>query len=172
MSATNRGTKRREADYYATPEAAFRPLLPYLHRTCERDDLEVWEPACGDGRLLEWMNEYGIESDGSDLSKSYDFLKDGKARGVIVTNPPFSLALEFCDHAIAHSPNVFMLLRLNFLASEKRHEWWKLHKPSALFVLSKRPSFTEDGQTDATDYAWFYWGKLHQGIHFLEPFVL
>jgi len=60
-----------------------------------------------------------------------------------------------------------MLLRLNFLASRKRHGWWNLHRPSALFVLSQRPSFTEDGQTDATDYAWFYWGAFHSGIHFL-----
>ncbi len=34
-----------------------------------------------------------------------------------------------------------LLLRLNWLASQKRREWFKTHEPSALFVLSERPSF-------------------------------
>lgn len=28
-----------------------------------------------------------------------------------------------------------------------------------LVVLSKRPSFTGDGKTDGTGYAWFIWDK-------------
>ena len=158
-----RGSKRREADFYATPESAFRPLLPFLHLMPDH----IWEPAHGDGRLVRWMVEAKLEATGDDLKDGYNFLKDDSRRGCIVTNPPFSLALEFCDHAIKHAPNVFMLLRLNFLASKKRREWWNAHKPDALFVLSERPSFTDDGKTDATDYAWFYWGKVHKGFYFL-----
>lgn len=164
MSATNRGATRHAADFYATPEAAFRPLLPYLAKTPG----PIWEPACGDGRIISWMREFGIRAGGADLTEQYDFLKDNEYNGeTILTNPPFSLALEFCDHAIKHAPHVFMLLRLNFLASRKRRDWWRQHTPSALFILSERPSFTTDGKTDSTDYAWFYWGKLHRGLFWL-----
>lgn len=163
MSATNRGSKRHAADFYATPESAFRPLLPYLQLLPDH----IWEPACGDGRLVKWMREIAVSVAGDDLNKGYDFLQDDGRHGAIVTNPPFSLALEFCDHAIKHAPNVFMLLRLNFLASRKRRDWWRRNPPNALFILSERPSFTENGKTDATDYGWFYWGKLHKGIFFL-----
>jgi len=62
---------------------------------------------------------------------------------------------------------MFMLLRLNFLASQRRAKWWAAQKPNALLVLSKRPSFLASNKTDATDYAWFYWGRRHQGIYFL-----
>ena len=163
MSATNRGSKRHAADFYATPESAFKPLLPFLKAMPE----PIWEPACGDGRLLRWMHLDEIDAKGNDIGRNgYDFLQDNAQRAAIITNPPFSLALEFCDHAINHAPNVFMLLRLNFLGSQKRRDWWRRNPPAALFILSERPSFTDDGQTDATDYAWFYWGKLHRGFFF------
>ncbi len=161
MSATNRGAQRREADFYGTPRAAFERLVPYIRFG------PVWEPAAGDRRLILMMAAHGIEADGNDLIDGYDFLKDPTPRAAIVTNPPFSLALEFANHALSVAPHVLLLLRLNFLASRKRRDWWIVHNPSALFVLSDRPSFTGDGQTDATDYAWFYWGTEYRGFCFL-----
>lgn len=160
MSATGRGAVRRDRDLYMTPRKAFDPMLPFIK------DLKcpVWEPACGDGRLVNWMNEYDITADGSDIDRGIDYLSVNDPTYCIVTNPPFSLAFEFCKHAVSHSDHVFLLLRLNFLASRKRFDWFRKHEPSALFVLSERPSFTEDGHTDATDYAWFYWGPAYRGI--------
>ncbi len=163
MSATKRGAKRHEADYYATPESAFKPLLQYIAEI----DEPVFEPACGDERLMYWLDEGDICAEGNDLVRGYNFLQDDTHYPCIVTNPPFSLALEFCHHAIMHAEHVFMLLRLNFLASQKRRGWWLKHKPDALFILSERPSFTDNGKTDATDYAWFYWGTVHKGFYFL-----
>lgn len=165
MSATNRGATRNERDFYATPEEAFKPLIPFLPK-----EWSYWEPACGDGRLIRWMREEGLNADGADLEPAVDgypkvdFLKDETFRDCIISNPPFSLAHEFCDHAIKHSNHVFMLLRLNFLASLKRRDWFKENEPTALFVLSKRPSFTNNGKTDATDYAWIMWHSLLQGV--------
>lgn len=167
MSATKRGTTRRGADFYPTPESAFKPMLPYLQTLRAAGLREVWEPACGDRRLVRWMCEAGFEAGGSDLSEGYNFLEDRGRYTTILTNPPFSLAVEFCDHANRLARNVFMLLRLNFLASRKRRDWWRRNPPGALFILSKRPSFTDDGATDATDYAWFYWGDMYRGFLFL-----
>lgn len=163
MSSTNRGATRKAADAYFTPESAFRPLLPHLYR-----DAEYWEPACGDGRLIRWMRDGGLRADGRDLLVGYDFLKDTTRRQTIITNPPFSLAQEFCDHAIRHAPDVIMLLRLNFLGSQKRAKWWTKHEPTALFVLAERPDFTGDGG-DSCEYAWFCWGARYSGIHHLLP---
>jgi len=161
MSATFRGSVREPRDFYPTPLEAFTPLLPYLPK-----DVTIWEPACGDGRLVAAMNEYGLRAIGSDINDSFatDFLAAKSSYSCIVTNPPFSLAFEFMDHAVSHVGEVFLLLRLNFLASKKRRAWFQAHEPSALFILSQRPSFTGDGKTDATDYAWFYWGNRHKGI--------
>lgn len=164
MSATNRGATRNERDFYATPEGAFKPLIPFLPK-----EWSYWEPACGDGRLIRWMQEAGLQADGADLDpqgnfKQANFLEDMTLRDCTITNPPFGLAQEFCDHAIKHSNHVFMLLRLNFLASVKRRDWFLQNEPAALFILSKRPSFTGNGKTDATDYCWIYWHHLTPGL--------
>jgi hypothetical protein len=163
MSSTLRGAARNESDFYPTPEAAFKPLLPFIWDV----RADVWEPAQGDGRLVRWMNEFRIAADGSDINAKINptnFLKDDTYRECIVNNPPFSLAFEFAQHAVAHANHVFLLLRLGFLASQKRAEWFRKCPLDALFVLSKRPSFTPDGKTDSADYAWFYWGDAHKGI--------
>lgn len=112
------------------------------------------------------MREWGLIAEGADLAGGYDFLNDPFSYPCIVTNPPYSLAYEFTRRAVAHSEETFLLLRLNFLASKKRKDWFQRNEPSALFVLSVRPSFVY-GRTDATDYAWFYWGPRHKGIFHL-----
>jgi len=167
MSSTNRGAVRNAQDFYATPESAFKPLLPRLPMNCR-----FWEPARGDGRLVRWLCESGRNATGNDLDSGYDFLKDQTVRDVIITNPPFSLAHEFCDHALDRGNTVVMLLRLNFLGSQKRYAWWKFHEPDALYVLSKRPDFTGGGG-DSCEYAWFCWGQhfVGAGIQHLPPHV-
>ena len=218
MSATNRGSQRIEQDFYPTPLKSFLPLLPYINQIPHKgsNTIKVWEPACGDRRLIDLMNECNISSDGNDLENGYDFLKDENWHNCIITNPPFSLAQEFISHALNHSNEVFMLLRIGFLASEKRKKFWEDNKPNALFILSKRPNFVisvkcnnlqldhpgyhEDernspcgynkifqfeekkdipkkcpecggklsrGSSDSSEYAWFYWGRTHQGLYWL-----
>jgi hypothetical protein len=163
MSATNRGTVRQPQDRYPTPLESFLPLLPYIP-----DDGPIWEPAAGDFRLVKAMREYELDAAGTDVvvPDGQDFLEDHTQRFCIVTNPPYSLAFEFCQHAVEQAKHTFLLLRLNFLASAKRKAWFTQHEPGALFVLSKRPSFV-GGKTDATDYAWYYWGLKWTGLRHL-----
>lgn len=158
-------TTRADKDFYPTPESSFTPLVPYIVADCIiNHDLRVWEPACGDGRLIRLMQEAGLGAEGNDLRDGYDFLEDREPRSCIVTNPPFSLAFEFAQHALKLSRRVYLLLRLDFLASQSRKSWWIEHEPNALFVLSKRPSFTGT-KTDARDYGFFAWTNAHSGFH-------
>lgn len=99
-----------------------------------------------------------------------DFLSMRPATGIphppfIICNPPFSQWTEFVDEIFRNwvvGPTVVAVLgRLGILASQKRHKWWSHGGASmrlSLRVLSSRPSFTGDGKTDASDYAWFVWG--------------
>lgn len=145
MSATGRGTTRDPKDYYSTPRAAFAPLIDILPR-----DKSFWEPCAGDGRLIRWLRESGREVGGVDFSPqrqeiypmiSVDYLTDFTQREFIVTNPPFSLAFEMCQHAKITAFEFMFLLRLSFLESEERGDWLAANEPGALFVLRKRPSF-------------------------------
>lgn len=74
----------------------------------------------------------------------------------VITNPPYSLALDFVKQSLRHTSFVAALLRLNWLASAQRHHWLSRNMPD-VFVIPERPSFTGDGKTDGCDYAWMVW---------------
>ena len=171
MSATNRGRVRRAYDFYETPEEVTRG---FLFEYFEGDFHVILEPCAGSGKMvkvlrdrfpLAWIEANDIR-DGPPIpyaNKRYtlDFLKMLKSDAdydLIFTNPPYSLAEEIITHALEtwSKATVVMLLRLNFLGSQKRKPFWDKHPVSEIYVLSKRPSFTGKG-TDATEYAWFVW---------------
>jgi hypothetical protein len=89
----------------------------------------------------------------------------GQRFDLILANPPFKLAMEFLERALAEvefGGEVAFLLRLCFLASMKRAAFHRSH-PCDIYILPKRPSFTPDGRTDSADYAWFVYGPGHAG---------
>ena len=87
---------------------------------------------------------------------------------MVVTNPPFSLAVPFllrCFEEVGggrkSGTHVLALLRLGFLGSMKRRVFWEFHQPADVFVLPKRPAFRANSQgkpgNDYAEYAWFHW---------------
>lgn len=174
MSAAGRGRARNPRDFYKTPPHAYENLKPILQETLRPSDL-VWEPAAGDFRIVNWLkDQLGIPSIGTDIAKGCDFLDpdfrvpyaEMHKPSWIITNPPYSLALEFCQAALEDTPHVrhvLLLLRLNFLGSIGRYEFFKKHPVKALLHLAKRPAFVRGG-TDMCEYGWFYWGPQYRGI--------
>lgn len=188
MSATNRGTIRREADFYPTPEYCVKLLVGELRTVAE--GLKWGEPCKGDGSIIKATGypywQYAELSEGKDYFDQWFTDVNG-----IITNPPFALAQEFIDKSLVEADFVAYLLRLNFFGSRKRREWWQGKKPTHLFTLSERPVFVYvckgipklkqkgcgktypigynekcecggnvSAGTDATEYAWFVWDKL------------
>lgn len=181
MSATGRsasagtGHVRHPDDFYRTPAWCVRAILPHLDMPADAD---VFDPACGDGAILDAIREalpnaatYGIEIDWdrATLARRHNVrAADALTLGpdwwdvdFIVMNPPFRHAEAFVRKALAHAGTVAALLRLSWMASQKRVAFWREH-PADVYVLPKRPSFTGKG-TDACDYAWFVWGPGRGG---------
>lgn len=185
MSSTKRGRARQRADNYPTPGWAVRRFLEAVDLPNGR-----WlEPCAGDGAIIdavhskrdptkiEW-SAYEIRKSPmkklSDVSKNVhalqaDFLKmDGLSEtnrhfyNVAITNPPFLLAMEFIERCMYLSEHTVMLLRLNFVASEKRADFMRSERPD-IYVLPNRPSFVGGGKTDSIEYAWFHWWKGSNG---------
>ena len=169
---------RHPDDFYATPGWCVRALLDAYTPGHPADG--IFEPAAGDGAILDVvaavLPEYpraGFEMNmersaearrrGHDVT-CRDFLRWAPTipqRAWVLGNPPFRLAQEFVEHALASfapGSEVTYLLRLGFLASKRRAH---LFAPGAgfahLHVLPRRPSFTPDGGTDQYDYGWFTW---------------
>jgi len=165
MSRALAGVRLNPTDFYPTP--------PWCYENLEIDwslFTSAHEPCAGDHRIYDWL-KHKIPCTYSEITEGLDYFEWNCKVDLIITNPPFSLAKEFIDHSTNHANTVIMLLRLNFLGSIKRYSWWKDNPPTALYILSKRPSFTGTG-TDATEYCWFVWDKtdrIKPGIYFVSP---
>jgi len=167
MSATNRGSVRRKDDYYPTPYSALEPLFQCIRWEHIRSFLE---PCRGDGSIYDHVPIENKEY--CEIQEEIDYFSYVPLQkfDLIVTNPPYRLAQEFVSKSLVEARTVCYLLRLNFLGSQKRKEWWNhIGTPNKLIVLSHRPKFINN-KTDATEYAWFIWDHaqavyIRDGIH-------
>jgi hypothetical protein len=151
---------RQANDFYSTPVEAVKPLNRYIDF---KHVYSFYEPCYGDGVIQKTLSLYpGTWVSHSEIFFGKDYLIGEKPIvDLIVTNPPFSQAQEFLEKSLEHGRCVIYLLRLGFLASQKRKDFWKANPPSHLFTLSKRPSFTGEGKTDNSDYGWVVWDKIN-----------
>ncbi len=181
MSSAGRGPRLGgPQDNYATPTWCVDRLLD---RWTPRVGIAV-EPACGDGRIIEAVTDritkgtiHWVAVDvrpeaiaqvvAKNLTPSayvFDFLRaDIDAAGndvdTVITNPPYILAEQFIVQARRLYPKaeIVMLLRMGFLESESRVDFYKQIGAPDLYVLPNRPSFTNTGKTDSAAYSWFIW---------------
>lgn len=188
MPSSPKKNKRREADFYPTPEwctrALFESSFPFLRFQ------NILEPCAGHGAISKVIKKYQpscslvqYELNKNKKLQQYgevtfgDFLKISKYDETIdcvVTNPPFSLAQEFIETCRKNYPNadIAMLLPLSFLGSAKRNQFWKDYTPNTIKILSDRPSFTNDGKTDSSVYGWFIWlDEARKNIHLPMSFL-
>ena len=165
-------------DAYYTPRelAAFLvDLLPI------RDGDLILEPSAGGGAFVSALVEKTSEVVAIDLNPDAPGLKMVRSAVCdfldilpptapfwIIGNPPYFNAIEHVKHAIdCTERHVCFLLRLSFLESKRRAEFWGKNPCRKVFVLSERPSFT-GGKTDSSAYAFFWWDTLHRGPTELE----
>lgn len=168
MSATGRGAKRQEADFYPTPSYCVARLLQYVQLPPGR-----WlEPSAGEGAIIRavkarrtdivWTAVEMREECRVDLTACADVVSiadfrewrpDGRPFELVLGNPPFTLASRFISHALEVGERVVFLLRIGFLASEKRCSFFRKVGVPDIHIIPDRPSFTGTG-SDATDYAW------------------
>lgn len=155
--------ERRDYDTYETPEWAVKALLDIIPIN---PSWKYLEPCRASGRFYGHMP---LGSAWGEIREGVDYLNTEYPHvDCIITNPPYSLAQEFVTKGLGEADVVIMLLRLGFLESQVRNKWWQENKPSSLMVLSQRPSFTENGKTDGSGYAYFIWDKKNRLG--LEPF--
>tara|TARA_R100000808_G_scaffold5300_1_gene16210 strand:+ start:562 stop:1098 length:537 start_codon:yes stop_codon:yes gene_type:complete len=163
MSSTNRGKDRHLYDYYKTPYWCVSEL--YRCITLPEPTLD---PCAGDGGLmLAWPRMRGIELNPALVRRAPDHIDIIHGDGLeaswlghnVLMNPPYGKAEAWIEKGCREAYSMVALLRLGYLSSKKRQAFWQANPPSAVVILSKRPSFTADGKSDSADYCWIYWGK-------------
>lgn len=168
---------RAVLDYYATDPEAVEKLLQR-----EKFNKYILEPACGGGHISEVLLKYGHDVMSSDVvqrgykkqCQTLDFLVTQfpqKNKRDIITNPPYSKAKEFVEHALACSQEnvkVAMFLKLTFLEGGKRKELFDKYPPKSVYVFRNRIDCWKNGikpakASKAVCYAWFVWVKGFEG---------
>lgn len=185
MSSTNRGALREVSDYYKTPE---KHIINFLDNWYKDDSslisqtLRVLDPCAGgvidrEGMSYPLALAYFCRMQNTSLYDIHtvDIRADSPARvkcdylarkcpegsyDLVITNPPFCLALPIIQKAFKDSSRyIVMLLRLNFFGTKTRKLWWQNNMPEFTYVHSERISFT-GGQTDSIEYMHCVWNKL------------
>jgi hypothetical protein len=174
-------------DYFPTPPWATRALVEIVLGYAEVKALCAWEPAAGEGHMVEVLREYFGEvhaSDVHDYGRGYtvgSFVGEGASVAFwptagssrpdwIITNPPFNLGEEFAERGLAASrQGVALLLRSAWMEGGKRYRnIFSRKPPTTIAVFSERVPMAKgkwdpDGST-ATSYAWFVWRHAQVGI--------
>ena len=180
---TNKPKKDKKNDLYETPWSM-------VHQLFELDTHlfhgSVLEPAAGKMSIVNAMMKFGKNSA---LITSYD-LGDGELFGgtnfydetrhfdTIITNPPFSQAVEFIQKARTVASQVVMLLPLDYLHGDGRYRTifngirdYSLPQIHRVYAFTRKPNLRdeprEDGKyrTGAMAYAWYVWKMYKPGFH-------
>ncbi len=186
MSSTSRGSIRSASDYYATPQWAIAEFLEAITTDAPSlfgddlasHDLAILDPCAGGDRknlmaypsaikkFKTWNpNIYTMDIRLDSRAKiKADYLKSDVSLNpdIIITNPPFSLALEITQKALRDVRDgglVIMLQRLNWFGGQKRKAFWQENMPVACYIHSKRMAFSDASGTDSIEYAHFVWQK-------------
>jgi hypothetical protein len=145
------------------------------------DVISAREPVGGFG--YRGANLTVVTADWIQLVNDWHYRQEGLLRNVIIrgapwrmpsiaTNPPYSIGPTFMAVCLAIKPGYCAaLLRANHLGSATWGPFWRKHPPQGLRFLSgapgaaKRPSFTADGKSDASEYVWVVWSTYTRGEH-------
>lgn len=158
--------ERDEHDHYVEPNWVDERLFDV-----EPFDGEIWDPACGFGRITTAAGcaRYRThESDIADRGVGYrlDFLTSLRACDNVISNPPYKIAQPFVAHALKLAERkVAMLLPLTWLTGNSRARWLQDTPLIRVWVLCPRPSMPPGAALAAgvkasggtTDFAWFVW---------------
>lgn len=172
LGARNYAQNERETnDYYATEPKAAQLLMEV-----EQFSPYIWECACGEGHLAKEFEKAGYKVYATDIiDRGYgyqlDFLNSvaPPVTGFdIITNPPYSKAQEFVEHAIeisADGAKIAMFLKIQFLEGKARRKLFDRYPPKTIYVSSGRlrcamnGDFERYAKSNAICYAWYVWVK-------------
>jgi hypothetical protein len=175
----------RGFDLFDTPPHVLEPL--FEHEPLLTGVSSICEPFCGLGNLVLVMRGRGIRVHAADIldrgcpaSQVCDFFEmTGRPSDcrLLLSNPPFSRAMEAIEHALVIGFDVVIfLLKTGFLNAAERFE--RLHKPGHLrrvHIISERiqdmhdANFAGEKASQSQVHAWFVIDRSYCGPAVINP---
>lgn len=156
---------RKESDLYPTPPDVTDALIDLIAPVLPGKAV-IWEPACGEGDMVNAIEKRGYIVIGTDILEGRDFLT-GEAPVCfdwIITNPPFSSSEAFIRRAIQYKKPFALLLKSQYWHANRRLSLFRECAPDIVAPLTWRPDFLfkEDGRhgKPLMDVMWCVWLPL------------
>jgi hypothetical protein len=164
MSQRVSGYARQQGDAYQTPEWCVRVLSLHLPI---KSGSRVWEPACGEGKIVAVLKHAGYQVVGTDIINRANFFTAEMPRlDAVISNPPYSSATEFIEHALQVSQRVVaMLLRTDFDHAKTRAHLFAAHRAFAkkIALTQRIVWFDKPGAAPSYNHSWFVWDWQQSG---------
>lgn len=145
-------------DQCQTPNYGIAPILPYLNKS-----YRIWEPAMGQGNILNFLVENGFDCVGTDILVGEDFFtfEPQSPYDCIITNPPFSIKYQWIQRCCDLGKKWALLMPLETLGAAKAQRLFKTYDME-LILLDKRVNFImpNKGNSGTAQFpvAWFTHG--------------
>ncbi len=180
--------RNTKTEVYRTPDYAYKPLLNY------RPDWfrgRGFDPSAGDGRMLAEIVARGNVGPhfANDIREEEEALMRARLPGdttitignyldmdliglpdvdFMLTNPPFTLAVEFVKKAQMHvNGPIFILQSVSWQGTNKRSRWMKDSGLAYVLNLARRPKWEVDvgvAHSNIWDFAWFVFLPGHTAL--------
>lgn len=108
--------EKQGRDFFQTPNYATELLIPFIPKTIK----QVWEPACGEKKIVNVLKSHGYLVIGSDIAGDnnlWNFLSTDdlssmmfKDESAIITNPPYSLKIKFYKRCVEYGVPFALLI--------------------------------------------------------------
>jgi len=158
----------KPSDDFQTPPEALDPLLPFLNPSWT-----IWEPAAGEGNLVNHFRKNGFTCWGTDIVSGHDFLieEPSFAYDCIITNPPYSLKDLFLTRCYALKKPFALLMPLTALEGQQRQTLYRRFGVH-LLLLPKRVHFQRPCMAGRTScyfaVAWYTWQMMPAPLIFSQ----
>ena len=161
-------------DLFQTPNYATELLVPFISKHIKY----IWEPACGDNKISNVLEEHGFTVISTDLKYGANFLDDPcpfddllKPETMIITNPPYSLKKKFYQRCVEHGVSFALLLPADYCG-------WvisALRDGAEKIIPDKRIDYItpsgKSGKTGNTSYYHSLWFTRGLNLNKTETFV-
>jgi hypothetical protein len=145
---------RKPRDFYASPYAAVKPLIPFL----EKAGIKTFaEPCCGEGDLVRHLESFGLKCGyQGDMHTGKNALarEDYGKVDAIVTNPPHTREVmhQLIEHFQYIAPT-WLLIDLDWVANLQAVPY--LPKCSDIVIIGRVKWITDSPFTGKENYAFY-----------------
>lgn len=148
------------SDIFQTPPHAVRMLSGFIPK-----EWKIWEPACGEGQIVNTLREEGRRVIDTDIQTGFDFLSSLRPRpeyDMLVTNPPYTTKDKWLARCYELGKPFALLLPITALGEQKRVAMFKKNGIQLIMpperIMFRSPNGTEDG-------TWFYSAWFCHGLN-------